>query len=97
MKLRIILIALSLLAFFSASTGGYLYYSSSKNAVFRETERKATLHVETIRNHLPPFLSEGLKSVQALASSTFQDVSTDSYEEPLKERRKQLAGTLSGG
>ncbi len=36
MKLRMILIALSLMAFLSAWTGGYLYYSSIKNSALEE-------------------------------------------------------------
>lgn len=67
MKLRVILIILSLLAFFSASAGGYLYYSSSKNTAFSEANRQASLHAETIKGHLISFLSENLQSVRALA------------------------------
>ena len=49
MKLRIILIVLSLLAFLSASTGGYLYYSSLKKSALKEAERQADVHVRTIK------------------------------------------------
>ena len=67
MKLRIILIVLSLMAFLSAWTGGYLYYSSVKNTAFEEANRQAVFHAETIRNHLSSFLHENLNSVKALA------------------------------
>ncbi len=67
MKLRAILIILSLTAFLSAGAGGYLYYSSIKNAAFEEANRQAVFHAETIRNHLSSFLRENLNSVKALA------------------------------
>ena len=67
MKLRIILLVLSLLAFLSASTGGYLYYSSLKESAFEEADRQTSLNGERIKNHISSFLSEYLKSVKALA------------------------------
>ncbi len=67
MKLRIILLVLSLLAFLSASTGGYLYYSSLTESAFEEAERQVSLNGERIKNHLSSFLSEYLKSVKTLA------------------------------
>jgi len=45
MKLRLILLVLSLLAFLSASTGGYLYYSSIKESALKEAERQAVARV----------------------------------------------------
>jgi len=67
MKLRMILIVLSLMAFISAWTGGYLYYSSIKNAALEEANRRAVFHTETIKSHLSFFLHENLNSVRALA------------------------------
>lgn len=67
MKLRIILIVLSLLAFLSASTGGYLYYSSLKQSALKEAERQADLRLGTIKKNLAGFLSENIKPVKTLA------------------------------
>jgi PAS domain S-box-containing protein len=67
MKLRIILIVLSLLAFLSASIGGFLYYSSLKESAFEQAERQAALEAERIKTGLSSFLSENLRSVKALA------------------------------
>ncbi len=67
MKLRLILLVLSLLAFLSASTGGYLYYSALKKSAFREAERQAVARVRTIQKNLSSFLSENIKPVKALA------------------------------
>ena len=67
MKLRVILIVLSLLAFLSASIGGFLYYSSLKESSFKEAERQSALEAERIKNGISSFLSENLKSVKALA------------------------------
>ena len=67
MKLRLILLVLSLLAFLSASTGGYLYYSALKKSAFREAERQAVARVRTIQRNLSSFLSENIKPVKTLA------------------------------
>jgi len=63
MKLRIILLVLSLLAFLSASTGGYFYYSSIKESAFNEAERQAVARLEMIKKNLSSFLS-GLSARQ---------------------------------
>jgi len=67
MKLRAILLVLSLLAFLSASTGGYLYYSSLKKSAFQEAERLAATHGEMIQKNLSSFLSENIRPVKTLA------------------------------
>ncbi|MGD8650402.1 MAG: cache domain-containing protein, partial [Desulfobacterales bacterium] len=67
MKLRLILLVLSLLAFLSASTGGYLYYSALKKSAFKEAERQAIARVRTIQKNLSSFLSENIKPVKALS------------------------------
>ena len=67
MKLRIILIVLSLLAFLSASTGGYLYYSSLKESALKDAEQQADLRLRTIKKNLTIFLAESVKPVKTLA------------------------------
>lgn len=67
MKLRIILIILSLLSFLSASTTGYFYYSSSRKSAFHEADRQSALHADTLRDHLASRINEYLKSVRVLA------------------------------
>ena len=67
MKLRLILLVLSLLAFLSASTGGDLYYSSIKESALKEAERQAVARVQTIKKNLSSYLSENRKPVRALA------------------------------
>jgi PAS domain S-box-containing protein len=67
MKLRLILLVLSLLAFLSASTGGYLYYSSIKESALKEAERQAVARVQIIKKNLSSYLSENRKPVRALA------------------------------
>ena len=67
MKLRIILVVLSLLAFLSASTGGYLYYSSLKESALKEAERQADQRLRTIKKNLSIFLAENVKPVKTLA------------------------------
>ena len=67
MRLRVILLVLSLLAFLSASTGGYLYYASLKESAFKEAERQAVIRLELIKKTLSAFLSENIKPVKTLA------------------------------
>lgn len=67
MKLRLILLVLSLLAFLSASTGGYFYYASIKESAFKEAERQAVARVQIIKKNLSSYLSENRKPVRALA------------------------------
>ena len=67
MKLRLILMVLSLLAFLSTSAGGYLYFASLKKAAFKEAERHAVARVRTIQKNLSSFLSENIKPVRAMA------------------------------
>ena len=67
MKLRVILLVLSLLAFMSASAGGYLYYASLKKSAFEAAERQAVARVNAINKNLSFFLSENIKPVKALA------------------------------
>lgn len=67
MKLRLILITISLMAFISAWTGGYLYYSSIKNAELDEANKQAVYRTETIRSYFSFFLNENLNSVRALS------------------------------
>lgn len=67
MKLRLILLVLSLLTFLSASTGGYFYYSSLKKSAFQEVERQTASHAEMIKKNLSSFLSENIKPSKTLA------------------------------
>ena len=68
MGLRHILMVLSLLAFLSASTGGVLYYSALRQAVFKEAERQAVATTELIAKSLNSLLSEHQKPTATLAS-----------------------------
>ncbi|HEY9074304.1 MAG TPA: PAS domain S-box protein [Desulfobaccales bacterium] len=67
MKLRLILLILCLLAFLSAATGGFLYYSSVKGAIFKEAERQAQTRLAMIKKNLSSFLAEDIKPVKAMA------------------------------
>ncbi len=67
MRLRLIVLVLSLLAILSASTGGYLYYASLKEAAIQEAERQAVTRIELIKKNISSYLSENIKPVKALA------------------------------
>jgi len=67
MKLRTILLVLSLLAFFSASAAGYLYFSSSRQSALSEADRNAAVSAQTIKDRLSSHLDEHLKSARAMS------------------------------
>jgi len=67
MKLRQILLVLSLLAFLSAITGGYLYYATMKNLAFQEAEKQAINRILAVQNSLSALLSQNTGPVRTLA------------------------------
>ena len=67
MKLRIIILILALFAFLSASTGGWLYYFSYREAAYEKAEADAHYKLTLLTGQLSTRLSEHLKSVRALA------------------------------
>ncbi len=67
MKLRLILLVLSLLAFLSAAAGGWFYYDSLQEAGLKEAERQAVSRLEMIRKNLATLLAENVKPVRTLA------------------------------
>jgi PAS domain S-box-containing protein len=68
MRLRIIIFVLALLAFLSATTGGWLYYHSFKKAALQKAETNSKSRLELIQRQLSTYLSEHIKSVKALAN-----------------------------
>ncbi len=67
MKLRTILLVLALLAFLSASIGGYFYYASLKRSALREAERTAGTQANLIQERLSSYFSDNLQIIRALA------------------------------
>ena len=67
MKLRLILLILSLMAFMSAAAGEYFYYSSLRDAAFNEAEGQTIIRLERISKNLSALLSEYNKPVRTLA------------------------------
>jgi PAS domain S-box-containing protein len=67
MRLRLILLSLALLAFLSAAIGGFLYYSSLKQAIFKEAERQAQTRLVMLKKNLSSYLAENIKPVKAMA------------------------------
>ena len=67
MRLRLILMVLSLLAVVSASTGGYLYYTTVRRAALQEAERQAAARLELITKNISFYLTENIEVVRALA------------------------------
>ncbi len=55
------------MAFVFASTGGYFYYTSFKEAAFREAESETLIRLERINKNLSTLLSEYNKPVRILA------------------------------
>ena len=68
MKLRLILLILSIMAFVFASAGGYFYYTSYKESAFREAESATIIRLERINKNLASLLSVYNYPVRILAS-----------------------------
>ena len=67
MKLRLILLILSLMAVVFASAGGFFYYNSLEKEAFREAESQTIIRLERINKNLASLLSEYHKPVRILA------------------------------
>ncbi len=67
MRLRPILLVLSFLAFVSASIGGFLYYTSLRQAAYQNARRQVVQQAALIQKSLAAFLSENNKTVVTLA------------------------------
>jgi len=84
MKLRLILLILSLMALISASAGGYFYYSSFRETAFLEAENHMIIRLERIHKNLTTLLSEYKKPVRTLAGmKELLDLLTNSNPESL--------------
>ncbi|MFH1984019.1 MAG: PAS domain-containing protein [Pseudomonadota bacterium] len=67
MRLRHIILILSLLAFGAAATGGYLFHASLKSIAFREAERHALVRLAVINSSLSTLLTQNIRPVRTLA------------------------------
>ncbi|MFZ0613957.1 MAG: PAS domain S-box protein [Desulfobacterales bacterium] len=78
MRLRVILLVLSLLAVFSAAAGGYLYYSAVNAAALTEAERQARVRLEILTKSISSSLLENTRVVRSLAEmEVFSEALTD--------------------
>jgi len=68
MKLRFILVVLSLLAFFSVAVGGYFYYSSLRGTFLGAAERDAIAHVHTSSNLISQYITDYKRFAGVLSS-----------------------------
>ncbi len=69
MRLRLILLVLSLLTFLSTSIGGYLYYHNLKESALLEAEQQAEIRVEMLRINLNAQISENIRPARVLAGN----------------------------
>ena len=67
MRLRLIIFILAVFAFLSASTGGWLYYFSYREAAFQKTESNAYSRLNLLARQFSTHLSEHIKPVKALS------------------------------
>jgi len=67
MRLRLILLVLSLIAFLSASIGGALYYRSLKQTAIKEAQQRSLDRVDGIQKNLSFFLSENIRPARAMS------------------------------
>jgi len=91
MKLRLILLILSLMVFVFASAGGYSYYASFKEASFREAESETIIRLERINKNLTALLSVYNYPVRILAGmQEFQKLLSNPRPETLTVVNRSL-------
>ncbi len=90
MRLRLILLVISLIAVMSASIGGALYYRSLKQTAVKEAEQRSIDRVETIQRNLSFFLSENIRPARAMAGIEAFKMALDRQT----ERRMQAANAM---
>ena len=67
MRLRTILLVLSLMAIVSTAVGGFYYFFSLREYEYAVARRQTASRAELVRNQLSTHLTENLKTVKALA------------------------------
>jgi PAS domain S-box-containing protein len=67
MRLRTILFVLALLAFLSASVGGYFYYLSLRESAFKQSEAQGAVEAEAMTTRMSSLLAEHQRAARALA------------------------------
>jgi len=91
MNIRRILFVLAVLAFLSASIGGFLYYSSLRESAFKDAERNAVFRLEMIKNNLRAFLSENVRPAKTLSGMpVLGEALLDSAPDALKNANRML-------
>ena len=66
-KLRQLVLVLSIVAVLAVAIGGYLYYSTLRESALEREHRQASEHLKDIRNHIDSYLTWSLASVKILA------------------------------
>ncbi len=69
MRLRLILLVLSILAVVSASTGGFFYYEAVQDASIEESRRQARTRLILLTNSLEKYLTENMRVTETLAAA----------------------------
>jgi len=91
MKLRLILLILSFMAFVFATAGGYFYYTSYKEGAFREAERENIIRLERINKNLGALLSVYNYPVRILAGmQEMQNILSDPGPDTLRAANRIL-------
>ena len=68
MKIRLIILILSLLSFLSTGLGGYLYYATLQESYQHQAHAAADLRTRILASHMDSSLSEYQKAARAMAS-----------------------------
>lgn len=67
MRLRIIILILSIQTLLAVVIGGYLYYSTAKEALLKEAKSQAAVHFEMNKRNLAAYLNVNIKPAKTLA------------------------------
>lgn len=67
MKLRTIILILSVLTFLTTNTGGFLYYSAVKKSTEEKLEKQGSWHAQLMAHIINNDISANIKAVKDLA------------------------------
>lgn len=90
MRLRTILLALSLLATVSTAAGAFYYFFSLREYEFAVARRQAASQAELVRNQLSAHLTENLNTVKALAGLAELRVALEDTNSATLERANRM-------
>lgn len=95
MKLRLILIVLTIGTLVSVMAGGYAHYTSIKHSVLIESEMQTVLMAEKAQTQFADFLSENKRFIKKLAEQQPLSLAITKPSDPIMEKANSVLDTFN--